>query len=483
MKICTRKQLVLLTALCGMLMSTLSSAQTYLRYIHPEDLGSKALYADSVLTSIRLPQGVASLANYPKFNVAALELLQIMNDPTKEVMQVYVCGSASPDGLWADNVKLSQARTDAAARYLRDVLDVPSYKIHSESLNEDWDRLYELVAASDMPYKYNVMSIIRSKEWGERKKALQQLDGGRAWRMLLDDFFPQLRCVRFAIFCKWDPGKPYMSRPMEAPAYQPQQQAAPVPEPAVAPQVKPAPVSKTDTVYVRDTVYMIKEVVYLPEPVKEPAPAALYETVRTETLKRTRKVWDTPWHMGLKTNLLADAMVIPQVGLELQLARNFSLDLQGWMTNYNILTPEDRNASIYGFAPEVRWWRNDAMRTGSFLGVHANCAWYTLQWNDLLYQNGPEDVWEGNYHDSGNQNPAWSVGLTYGYVVGLGPQKNWGLEFVVGLGYGRYSQNTAALSGDTWMLVEHQSKHHFGITRAGINLTYRFNVRRVNQEY
>ena len=104
MKICTRKQLVLLTALCGMLISTLSSAQPYLRYIHPEDLGSKALYADSVLTSIRLPQGVASLANYPKFNVAALELLQIMNDPTKEVMQVYVCGSASPDGLWADNV-------------------------------------------------------------------------------------------------------------------------------------------------------------------------------------------------------------------------------------------------------------------------------------------------------------------------------------------------------------------------------------------
>lgn len=468
MKICIRKQLSLLTALCGILACTMTSAQTYLRYVKPEDLGSKALYADSVLTSIRLPQGIASLSNYPKFNLAALELLQIMNDPTKEVMQIYVCGSASPDGLWADNEKLSQARTDAAAQYLMDVLDIPSYKIHKESLNEDWDRLYELVAASDMPYKYNVMTIIRSKEWGERKRALQQLDGGRAWRILLDDFFPKLRCVRFAIFCKWDPGKPYMTRPVEpaavtqpAPVQPAPVQPAPV-QPAPA-QPAPAPASvataKVDTVYVRDTVYMVKELVYDRE--------------------RTRKEWDTPWYMGIKTNLLADAMVVPQFGVELQLAPKVSLDLQGWATNFNILTPDDKNASVYGFAPEVRWWKDSAMRTGSFFGVHGNCAWYTLQWKELLYQNGPEDVWEGNYHDSGNSHPAWSLGLTYGYVVGLGPQKNWGLELVVGLGYGRYTQNTAALSGDTWMLVEHQSEHHFGITRAGINLTYRFNVRRV----
>lgn len=451
MKICIRWQRRLLAALCGLLSYTLASGQTYIRYVKPEDLGTKALYADSVLTSIRLPQGVSSISNYPKFNLAAMELLQIMNDPTKEVMLVYVCGSASPDGLWAENVKLSQARTDAAVRYLTEALDIPSYKIHSESMNEDWDRLYELVAASDMPQKYSVMNIIRTKDWGERKKALQQLDGGRAWRILVNDFFPQLRCIRFAIFCKWDPSKPYMSRPVE---------------------VKEAPSARIDTVYIRDTVYMVKEqVTIVPQP-SAPAPSPAPR-------EHNPKVWDTPWYMGVKTNLLADALVIPQFGLEVQLAEKLSLDLQGWITNYNILTPGDKYASVYGFAPEVRWWKDEAMRTGSFFGLHANCAWYTLQWKDLLYQNGPADVWEGNYHDSGNSHPAWSVGLTYGYVVGLGHKKNWALEFVAGLGYGRYTQNTASLSGDTWMLVEHQSRHHFGITRLGVNLTYRFNVRRV----
>lgn len=459
MKIFIRRQLLLLAVLCGMLMCHFSSAQTYLRYVNPEDLGSKALYADSVLTSIRLPQGVASLSSYPKFNIAAMELLQIMNDPDKEVIQVYICGSASPDGLWADNVRLSQARTDAAAEYLTEILDIPSYMIHKESLNEDWDRLYELVAASDMPYKYNVMSIIKSMEWGDRKKALQQLEGGRAWRILLDEFFPQLRCVRFAIFCKWDPTKP-------APA-----PAAPVVQ---EPQ--------KDTIYLRDTVYMVKEMVSMQQPSEAETVQTSYETYRKSNIKRTRKVWDTPWYMGVKTNLLADAMVIPEFGLEFQLSKKISLDLQGWSTNFNILTPKDELASVYGFSPELRWWKGEAMRTGSFFGIHGNCAWYTLQYDGLLYQNGPENVWEGNYHDSGNHNPAWSVGLTYGYALGLGAKKNWGFEFVIGLGYGQYAQNTAAFSGDAWMLVEHQDGRHFGVTRAGINLTYRFNVRRVKTE-
>jgi hypothetical protein len=316
------------------------------------------------------------------------------------------------------------------------------------------------------------MTIIRTKEWGERKKALQQLDGGKAWRILVDEFFPKLRCVRFAIFCKWDSTKPYMSKPVE------------VSEPKV---------SSVDTVYVRDTVYMMKEVVHMPsdnqkmtyvtEEEEPDRPKAESNITKTEVVReRTPKVWDTPWYMGIKTNLLADAIVVPQFGLEIQLAPKLSLDIQGWATNYNILTPHDKNASVYGFAPELRLWENSAMRTGSFFGIHGNCAWYTLQWKDLLYQNGPKDMWEGNYHNSGNSDPAWSVGLTYGYVIGLGAKKNWALELMAGLGYAKYTQNTASLSGDTWMLVEHQTLHHFGVTRLGINLTYRFNVRRIKTE-
>lgn len=452
MKSKTKLHTCLLALLCCIATWSVS-AQTYVRYVNPSDLKAETMYSDSVLKAVMLPKGLSEIDRNPEFNEAAYELLRVMEDPAKELLQVWVCGSASPDGLWQDNVNVAQARTDAAASYLRDVLEVPSDKIHAVNLYEDWNRLAELVRASDIDSKEEILYIIANKTWGERKRALQQLDGGKAWRVLMKDFFPKLRCVRYAIFCR-------------------QKEAVVQTD---------EPVMSKDTVYVRDTVYYVKEMIYVPEK-ESVGKVSDYAAPQRSRVPRERKVYDTPLYIGIKTNVLADLLAIPQFGVELQLSEKLSFDLQGWASNYNIFTPADQNASFYGFAPELRWWKNNAMRSGTFFGVHGNCAWYTLQWKDLLYQNGPENVWEGNYHDSGNSTPAWSVGVTCGYVVGFGPKENWGLELHIGLGYGYYRQNTAAMSGNTWMLVEHQDIHHLGITRAGINLTYRFNVRRIKTE-
>lgn len=461
------------------------SAQSYVRYIKPEDFGTKTLYSDSVLSTITLPRGVSRLSNYYKFNVAAFELFQVLEDPEIELMQVWVCGSASPDGLWADNVKLSQARTDNAVEYIKSVMNIPDYMIHAESLNEDWDKLAELIMASDLPYKYEVLHIIRTKDWGERKQALQKLDGGRVWKILQEDFFPQLRCVRFAIFCKWDPTKPYLTEP-ESPV---SPQFVPEPEPVPAPKPEPSPVymapAVVDTVFVRDTVVLLKETVMIEKTVPvEVTPVQSYEEYRRVRREKTYVYHDTPWMMGLKTNLVADAMVIPMLGLECQIGKRVSLDLQGWYTNYNIFCKDDQNTNVYGFSPEVRiWTEGNTMQRGSFFGIHANAAWYTLKWTDgFLYQNGKEGEYGGN---AGSTSPAWSVGLTYGYSVALDRKAHCGLEFVLGVGYGKYGQNIGSWNGTDmkWYIHEHQDNTHIGITRAGVNLTYRFSLRRVKSEY
>jgi len=486
MNVLTRLQIFLLSAFCGILSWQNVSAQTYVRYVKPEDFGTKTLYADSVLTSIAMPRGVGRLANYPQINAAAYELSRVLQDPDKELMQVWVCGSTSPDGLWGDNVDLCTMRTEAAAAYIRDVTGIPEHMIHKESLNEDWDRLAELVTASDLPYKYEVLYIIRAKKWGERKTALQKLDGGRVWNILEKDFFPQLRCVRFAIFCKWDPSKPYLSAPKEE-SYSLE--------------------ARRDTIVVRDTVYVLRQTVVSEVPARPAtqgkvsadtvasAPIVAAETVPVVTKEqvyeqyreksvREKKIWDTPWMMGLKTNLIADAMAIPMGGLEFQIGRHLSLDLQGWYTNYNIFNKSDTNTNIYGFAPEMRWWvKGRAMERGSFFGIHGNVAWYTLHWTDgYLYQNGALEQYAV---DAGNNNPAWSVGLTYGYSFALDRKAHWGLELLLGVGYGAYSQNRGIWNEaeNTWTIHDHQSNSHIGITKAGINLTYRFSVRKVKPEY
>lgn len=479
------RQAACLVVLCSILLSISASAQTFVRYVMPNDIGTKTLLSDSVLTSVTLPWGVSRVDDNPAVQDAAFELADILRDRNRQLLKVYVCGSTSPDGLWQENVDLSRARTDAAVRYLRYVTGVPLDKIHSQSLNEDWNRLYELVSESDIPYKDEVLYIISTKSWGERKQALRNLDGGKVWRILVDDFFPQLRCVRIALYCQWDPTKPYMSYPVpEMPAMK-EPPFEPEPEPETVEVATPVVRSKVDTIYIRDTVYYMKETVYIPLNRERSGNYQAYENYRKIRQKPQRRVYDTPWMMGIKTNLLGDALGVPTIGVEIQLSEKLSFDLQGFYTNFNIFNVTDAHTNVYGFSPEVRYWpAGTTMRNGQFVGLHARCAWYTMQWTDgLLYQNGPDNMWEGNYHNAGNSTPAWSAGMTYGYSLGFGKKGHWGLEFLVGIGYANYRQNIAAYNNGIWELVEHQDKHHFGITRAGVNLTYRFSIRQVKPDY
>ncbi len=485
MKFKRDKLALCLAFLCAISLSVSASAQTFVRYVVPSDLGTKTLFSDDVLTSVNLPWGSSRVDNNTLIQDAAFELADILRDKDARLLCVYVCGSASPDGLWQDNVNLSKARTEAAAQYLRRVTGVSADLIYKQSLDEDWDRLYELVEESDMKYKDEVLQIIKTRTWGERKQALQKLDGGKAWRILLDDFFPQLRCVRIGFYCQWDPTKPYLERPVVEKAPEAEVVDVVVKEeaPAVQPRPEPKVITRTDTIYVRDTIYYMKETVYIPQERQQTPAANPY--YRPEPVKREKKVYDTPWMMGFKTNLAGDAIVVPTLGAEFQIGGRLSLDLQGFVTNFNVFNNFDKNTNVYGFSPEIRYWPGGrTMRKGQFIGLHARCVWYTLQWKDgLLYQNGPEDLWEGSYHNAGNQTPAWSAGLTYGYSLGFGKKGLWGLEFLIGIGYANYRQNVAAYNDGIWELVEHQNKNHFGITRLGVNLTYRFSLRKVNPTY
>ncbi len=496
MKFDKGKQASCLALLCAMCLSISASAQTFVRYVVPSDLGTEILYTDEVLTSVTLPWGVSRVDNNPGVQEAAFELADILRNKDMRLLRVYVCGSASPDGLWQDNVNLSKARTEAAVRYLRYVTGISVDKIHQKSLDEDWDRLYELVDASDIPYREEVLNIIISKSWGDRKQALKNLAGGTVWRILMDDFFPQLRCVRIGFYCQWDPTKPYLSYPvpeyMQEPRMPEVEEEQEVPEIADEPVAEPVPEkpaprveSRVDTLYIKDTVYYMKETVYIPQDYVPGTYNDAYQNYRTGRVRSERPMHETPWMMGFKTNLIGDAIVVPTFGAEFQIGKKVSLDLQGFMSNFNIFNIFDDNTNVYGFSPELRIWPGGrTMRKGQFIGFHARCAWYTLEWTDgLLYQNGPENVWEGNYHDAGNSTPAWSAGMTYGYSLGFGRKGHWGLEFLIGVGYANYQQNIAAYNNGIWEFVEHQNKHHFGITRAGVNLTYRFSLRRVNPEY
>jgi hypothetical protein len=263
------------------------------------------------------------------------------------------------------------------------------------------------------------------------------------WTALEDHFFPQLRCVKLALVYKCEQKK------QEVPPQQPQ----------------PLEV-KRDTVYIRDTVY-----VHVEAPETAVAEEVVEEVAEVEMQKAPHA---EPWMMGVKTNLLTDAVAVPSLGIEIQLAKHFSLDLQALGSGYNAFVPADKEARFIGLSPELRWWFGDRiMRKGGFLGLHANFAWYTLEWKDgFLYQNGPQSNGEGVYLNAGNSDPVWSAGLTYGYAMPVSKYLN--MEFTISVGYANINYQHYIPTDDFSLLVRDDNLagklHYIGPTKAEISL-------------
>ena len=431
-------------ALCTGLMCQVAAGQNFVKVVQDSEILSGEAFCDSLLTRVEFPHAVSRLFNYPKINVAVLEAMQLLEDPNIEISRVYVCAGTSPAGLWGDNIKLAQARADNVARYIQTALDLPESKIIKESLIEDWDRLEAMVEASDMPHKAEVIEIINTKTWGDRKTALRTLAGGSVWRTLEKDFFPELRSARFGIFCRIK---------------------------------KPSIVTVVDTVYIRDTIY-IKEYVREEPRVVSREPVKVEKTTPEKKVVAGKAPAGNPWHFGIKTNLVSDALAVPSFGIEFQMGRHISLNIMGKYSPFNIFVKDDNNTNIYGIYPQLRYWfSNNIMTKGAFVAIDGGATWYTLQWKDgLLYQNGKEGEYSS---DAGNKAPAWKVGVSAGYSLGLGKKKAWGIEFETGVGYIHYDQNIGRFNevSQKWEISDFQSKQHFGFTHACINLTYRFSTK------
>jgi hypothetical protein len=110
------------------------------------------------------------------------------------VSRVDIEGYASPEGPYERNVRLGQNRANALKAYILDKEKrLSDSQIRATSGAEDWEGLRELVVASDMVGKDQVLNIIDNVPEAQRKARIQALNGGRTYRSMLDVLYPQLR--------------------------------------------------------------------------------------------------------------------------------------------------------------------------------------------------------------------------------------------------------------------------------------------------
>lgn len=171
--------------------------------------------------------------------------------------------------------------------------------------------------------------------------------------------------------------------------------------------------------------------------------------------------------VAVKTNLLSDAFMNVNLGMEVGLAPRWTLDLTGEFNGWTL--SHDRRWKHWALQPEARYWFCDRF-AGHFVGIHAHGGQYNIGGFDGRYHLFGTDA--RKLKESRYQGWFVGAGVAYGYAWIL--NRHWNLEAEVGIGYSytRYDRFRCAGCGKK---MEADKPHHYiGPTKAAINLVYLF---------
>ncbi len=170
--------------------------------------------------------------------------------------------------------------------------------------------------------------------------------------------------------------------------------------------------------------------------------------------------------VALKSNLLYDATLSPNLGIEIGLAPRWTLDISG---NVNLWTVDGHKWKHWLVQPEARYWfcRRFA---GHFVGLHAIGGQYNFGNLDIDMKLLGSDF--SKLKNRRYQGWGAGAGVAYGYAWPVHP--HWNIEAELGIGwiYTRYDSYPCAKCGTK--LESNRPHNYFGPTKAAVNIVYLF---------
>lgn len=165
-----------------------------------------------------------------------------------------------------------------------------------------------------------------------------------------------------------------------------------------------------------------------------------------------------PLFWALKTNTLYDLALIPNVGVEVYVGKQWSVAANGmyaWWSNRS----SDKYWRIYGGDVEVRRWLGkkaaEKPLQGHHVGVYGQLLTYDMTFNGRGYLG---DKW------------SYAFGLSYGYSLPIARKLNF--DFNIGIGYlgGKYKEYKRIEGHSVWQTTK--NRHWFGPTKAEVSLVW-----------
>lgn len=170
--------------------------------------------------------------------------------------------------------------------------------------------------------------------------------------------------------------------------------------------------------------------------------------------------------VAVKTNLISDAFLNPNLGLEFGLAPKWSLDITG---QFNLWSVKGHKWRHWLAQPEARYWFCRRFQ-GHFIGVHAIGGEYNfanLRHGFMFLGSDFRKLRDRRYEGWGA-----GAGIAYGYDWAV--HRHWNIEAEIGIGwiYTRYDAYPCADCGSKLESGRHHN--YYGPTKAALNIVYLF---------
>ena len=307
-------------------------------------------------------------------------LENIYNTSGTKITRIEFTGSASPEGNPVYNFRLAQTRLESLASYVTSKFSIPDSIIVKTNNYIDWNQLKNKIETSDVPYKDEVLQVLNNTEGDSaRKKTLMSISSGFVWKDLLKLFFPSMRNAGVVIITT-------ISDSTQAPA---------------------------DTMRLKDMA-CTKDTTTLTDM------AGVYDNQVQEANNFT---------IALKTNLLYDVALIPEVGIEIPIGKHWSA-AANWEYAWWSHGSKDRFWRTYGGDASIRWWFGRQNREQRLSGHHIGPYGQTFIFD---FETGGRGYMGGAPGDRLWDKACWAAGIEYGYSLPIARCLN--LDFTIGLGH------------------------------------------------
>lgn len=196
---------------------------------------------------------------------------------------------------------------------------------------------------------------------------------------------------------------------------------------------------------------------------KMPSAPVVVDTVKPEPVQVVMEKPKKNFLVGLRTNLLMDVVVMPNIGIDFYVSDKVTLGVN-WMYTWIHSDKKSIYWRAYGGDIHADYWfkgKSHSPWTGHHLGVYAQMLTFDFEWKDKGYQA-----------------PKWSFGggINYGYAVSL--NRHLSLDFNIGIGYlgGKlyhYDPSEKENEHDKYYKTKSENLKWFGPTKAEISLIWK----------